>query len=280
MRIAQRVTRAVGRGLLSRAQTRRLAALEYEDAGHGFDVFGMHRDWLGAAWALAGPLYRHYFRVSSYDAQHIPARGPAILVANHAGMLPIDGAMLCIDVFEHTSPPRMPRTVGDRFLPELPFVGTLFSRCGMVSGTPANVHRLIERGELCLIFPEGLPAIGKPFRERYKLSGWRVGHVELALRHAVPVIPVAVIGSEEQWPQIARIERVRPFGAPYLPIPATPLPLPVHYHIHYGPPIDLHATMPASESNARAIEHAAAITRAAVERLITSGLSARKGVFR
>lgn len=279
MRLAQRLTRAVGRGLLPRAQARRLAELDYEDAGHGFDVFGMHRDWLGAAFALVSPLYRYYFRVSSHGAQHIPAHGPAILVANHAGMLPIDGAMLCVDIFEHTTPPRMPRTVGDRFLPELPFIGTLFSRCGMVSGTPANVQHLLERGELCLIFPEGLPAIGKPFRDRYKLSGWRVGHVELALRFGVPVVPVAVIGSEEQWPQIARIEGIRPFGAPYWPIPATPLPLPVHYHIHYGPPIDLRAAT-VSESSARAVEHAAAITRSAVETLIATGLATRKGVFR
>jgi 1-acyl-sn-glycerol-3-phosphate acyltransferase len=187
--------------------------------------------------------------------------------------------MLCVDVFEHTNPPRMLRCVGDRFLPELPFIGTLFSRCGVVSGTPANVRRLLESGELCLIFPEGLPAIGKHFRDRYKLCDWRVGHAELALRHAVPVVPVAVIGSEEQWPQLARVSGLRPFGAPYLPIPASPLPLPVHYHVHYGAPIILRDADSPLDSSTQAVAQAAATTRVAVERLIAEGRAARRGIF-
>jgi 1-acyl-sn-glycerol-3-phosphate acyltransferase len=280
MRLGQQVARFTARSLSSRADRRRLECLEYRDAGYGYDAFGMHRDWLAAAQALAKPLYRRYFRVSSYGVEHVPAAGPAILIANHAGMLPLDAAMICMDVIAHTSPPRMVRCIGDRFLPELPFVGTLINRCGAVSGTSANVRRLLEGGELCLIFPEGVPAIGKPFRERYQLHGWRVGHAELALQHGVPVIPIAVIGSEEQWPQIGRIAKLHPFGAPYLPIPATPLPLPAHYHIHYGPPITLLGPGAAADLQPQTIERAAHATRAAVEQLIRAGLAARKGVFR
>lgn len=254
--------------------------LDCRDAGYGYDTFGMHRDWLAAAQALANPFYRRYFRVSSHGAEHIPASGPAILVANHAGMLPVDAAMICMDVLAHTSPPRMVRCIGDRFVTDLPFVGTILSRCGVVSGTVANVRRLLDDGELCLIFPEGLPAIGKPFRERYQLHGWRVGHAELALQHGVPVIPLAVIGSEEQWPQIGRIAQVHPFGAPYLPIPASPWPLPVHYRIHYGPAISLRAPGTPPDLRPETIQRAAAMTRAAVEQLIDAGLAARTGVFR
>jgi 1-acyl-sn-glycerol-3-phosphate acyltransferase len=197
----------------------------------------MHPDWVVAMRALSAPLYRHYFRVGSYGADRVPSKGPAILVANHAGTLPIDALMLCFDVLEHTEPPRIPRCITDRFVPKLPFVGATFSRLGAVNGTLGNVRHLLEAGELCLIFPEGLRAIGKPFRDRYRLQRWHVGHAELALRYRVPVIPVAIIGSEEQWPQLARIDAARLFGIPYLPIPATPLPLPVHYRIHYGTPM-------------------------------------------
>ena len=264
----------------SRRSADRVDRCRYLDLGHGYDVFGMHRDWLAAAHALAGPLHRSYFRVSSHGARNIPRSGPAIMVANHAGMLPIDAAMLCVDVLEQTNPPRMVRCIGDRFLPELPFVGTLFSRCGVVSGTLANVRYLIESGELCLIFPEGMPAIGKPFRDRYKLLDWRVGHAELALRYRVPVVPVAVIGSEEQWPQIGRIAALRPFGAPYLPIPASPVPLPVHYHIHYGPPLVLRSADAPLDLSTHAVARAAEATRAAVEQLIAKGRASRRGVFR
>ena len=45
---------------------------------------------------------------------------------------------------------------------------------GVVAGTAGNVGHLLETGELCLIFPEGLPALGKPFRERYVLREFGV----------------------------------------------------------------------------------------------------------
>jgi 1-acyl-sn-glycerol-3-phosphate acyltransferase len=280
MRTSQRIVRTLARGLLPRRERERLAQLRIADAGHGYDLFGMHRDWVLAARALADPLYRRYFRVSSFGAENVPAAGPAILVANHAGTLPLDAAMLCMDVLEHTSPPRMPRCIVDRFVPKLPFVGASFSRFGAVNGTLANVRHLLQEGELCLIFPEGLPAIGKPFSARYELQRWHVGHAELALRLRVPVIPVAVIGSEEQWPQLGRLEWLRPFGIPYLPIPATPLPLPVHYRIHYGTPLELHGAEPSGELSALAIERAAATTQAAVKALVQQGLATRRGVFR
>ena len=241
----------------------------------------MHRDWLVLANGLLDPLYRHYFRVSSSGTEHIPQRGPAILVANHAGTLPIDAAMLFMDVLRHTRPPRALRCIADRFVPKLPFAGSALSRFGVVAGTPGNVRRLLETGELCLSFPEGLPAIGKPFRERYRLRAFRVGFAELAMRCRVPVIPVAVIGAEEQWPQLGRLDRVRAFGLPYLPIVATPLPLPVHYRIHYGPALDLRRARSRRRDHRRVRRRPRALaTRAAVEQLIEQGLQARRGVFR
>jgi 1-acyl-sn-glycerol-3-phosphate acyltransferase len=280
MRVGRQIAGALGRSLLSSAKRERLSKLSYNDAGHGYDAFGMHPDWLTAAAGLGDFLYRRYFRVSAYGSESIPAEGAAFLVANHAGTLPIDAMLLCLDVLEHTDPPRMPRTVLDRFVPQLPFAGTLLSRLGAVSGTQNNMRHMLEAGELCLTFPEGLAAIGKPFRERYKLQGWRVGHAEMALRHDVPVIPVAIVGAEEQWPQIGRISSFHLFGAPYLPIPASPVPLPVHYRIHYGAPIDLRAQCGGGpDLSAETVARAAAMTRAALEKLLGEALSARRGVF-
>jgi 1-acyl-sn-glycerol-3-phosphate acyltransferase len=279
MRIGRSVVRVLGRGLVSAPERERLAGLRYADAGHGYDLFGLHPDWVMLAEGLLGPFYDHYFRVSSYDAQHLPQSGAAILVANHAGTLPIDALMLGLSVLRHTDPPRMLRVVGDYLVPRLPVFGSLASRVGMVNGARGNVRRLLEDGELCLIFPEGTPGIGKPWRERYQLRDFRVGHAELALRHGVPVIPVAVIGSEEQWPRIARIDRWKPFGAPFLPVFATPFPLPVHFHIQYGRPIDLRAVTAGCTTEADGLRRAAEATRAAVQALIDFRLAQRKSVF-
>ncbi len=254
--------------------------LRFRDAGHGFDEFGFHPPTLGKSLKVVRHLYERYFRVQSHGAHHIPREGGGVIAANHSGTLPLDGVMLVLDVLANTDPRRLARPVFDLFVPRLPFVGTFFARCGGVSGTRGNFRRLLEAGELVSVFPEGVPGVAKTFWHRYQLQGWRVGHVELAIRHRVPVIPAAIIGAEEQWPLLARFDSFKLFGAPYLPIPATPFPLPVRYRIHYGEPIPFHEEHPPEASDDPAIVAAgAARVKAAVAALISNGLREREGIF-
>jgi 1-acyl-sn-glycerol-3-phosphate acyltransferase len=252
----------------------------FHDAGHGFDLFGLHPPALATALAAAAPLYERYFRVDSHGAERIPALGPAILVANHAGTLPVDGAMLCIDVLRNTDPPRIPRAIADRFVPRVPFVGTLFARVGAVAGTAANVRHLLEHDELVAIWPEGTTGTGKHFRDRYRLQEWRVGFAEHAIRHRAPVVPVAIVGAEESWPLAARVRGVHAFGAPYWPIPLVPVPLPAHYRIRYGAPMHLDHGLAAADADDPAIVAAAAEqVRAALQQLVDDTRAVRRGVF-
>lgn len=211
--------------------------MQFFDEGHGYDLFGMQPRAVERALRAGMPIYRRYFRVASSGIENIPADGAAILVPNHGGTLPIDGAMLWMDVTSRTG--RVLRLIADRFIPLLPFVSTIFARTGVVAGTHANVRHLLERGELLGIFPEGVSGPAKPFRERYHLQEWRVGHAEHAIRHRVPIIPVAILGAEEAWPVAVKLP-IRAFGSPYLPLPFTPLPRPVPIRIQYGKPIELH----------------------------------------
>jgi 1-acyl-sn-glycerol-3-phosphate acyltransferase len=251
-------------------------SLPFHDEGHGYDLFGLHPPTLAAFTSASRALYERYFRVDSRGADGIPPHGPAILVANHAGVLPVDAAMLCLDVLRHTDPQRVARAVADHFVPRLPLVSTLFARVGMVSGTRANVRRLLERDELLAIFPEGVSGVAKRFRDRYQLQGWSVGFAELAMRYRAPVIPVAIIGAEESWPLLAKLSP-RVFGSPYLPIPATPLPLPAHYHIRYGTPLHFDHR---GADDPELVAAAAAMARRAVEHMISDARDERRGVFR
>jgi 1-acyl-sn-glycerol-3-phosphate acyltransferase len=138
------------------------------------------------------------------------------------------------------------------------------------------IRELLSRGELIVIFPEGAEGIGKPIANRYQLQRWRVGHAELALRHRAAIMPAAIVGAEESWPVLGRISRLHPFGAPFLPIPAVPLPLPVQFHIHYGPPLRLHAgPRPLDPDDPDDVGHAASIARCALEDLICTARTAR-----
>lgn len=252
-------------------------AASFHDEGHGFDLFGLHPPTLSKALRATTPIYDRYFRVDSMGAEGIPETGPAIVIANHAGVLPVDAGLLCVDILRRTQ--RIPRPIMDHFVPRLPLVSTYFARIGGVSGTRANVRTLLERGELLVIFPEGVSGVAKPFRERYQLQHWSVGFSEYAIRHRAPVIPVAIIGSEESWPMLVKLRGLKLFGAPYLPIPATPLPLPARYRIRYGTPIHLDAE-PAHADDPAIVARFASEAREALEQLIADARAARRGVFR
>ncbi|MCC6807486.1 MAG: acyltransferase family protein [Deltaproteobacteria bacterium] len=256
-----------------------LPSIAFDDAGHGYDRFGLSPSALRVAFAAAWPLYRYYFRVASVGAEHVPKAGAAIVVANHSGMLPFDGMMLCMDVAQQRQ--RALRPLADHAVGALPFIGVAMQRIGAVSGTSTNARALLEAGEILLVFPEGVPGISKPARRKYRLTHWRPGHAELALRHKAPIIPAAVVGAEEQFPIVHNSKRLgRLVGAPhvplpFLPVPFVPVPLPVKYRIYYGEPI-----VPEGDANdPSAVEHAAWQTQNAVQALIARGLRERRGSF-
>lgn len=257
----------------------RMMQRAFHDEGYGYDVFGLHPGTLEAAARFGAPLYDRYFRVDSSGAEHVPAYGPAIIVANHGGALPIDAAMLCLDLLRHTR--RIPRAIADHFVPRMPVVSALFARLGVVAGTHANVDRLLDNGELIVIFPEGVAGPAKPFGLRYELQRWRVGFAEHAIRHRAPIVPAAIVGAEESWPVVARLPSMRVFGIPYVPIPLWPVPLPARFHIRYAAPLHVdrgHVFRDAEDPEV--VTSSADRARDAVARLLADTLAARAGVFR
>ena len=271
---------AVARGLasllLDEEAAKKVEHLTYNDAGHGYDAFGMHPDFVRFGYGVARPLYEKYFRVISTGHENIPAEGPAVIACNHSGSLPTDAMMLWTDIVRKTG--RIPRGIADHFVPTLPWVGTLFARNGMVGGSRGNVRALLRAGELLMIFPEGVPGIGKHFRDRYNLQKWRVGHAELAIRDGAPIVPVALVGAEEQMPQIGRINLPKGLqGAlPYIPLTATPLPMPVRYRYYYGEPIPIPDDYaPEDADDPEKVREAAARVEAAVDALLKRGLEER-----
>lgn len=249
-----------------------------DDAGHGYDRFGAHKDWVAFSIALNSFLYEKYFRTQSFGVENIPLDGPVILTPNHGGTLPLDGMMLHQDVIRKTG--RLPRPIADFFVPKMPLVSMVYSRVGVVSGARGNVNHLLKNGEALVIFPEGLPGISKTYKDRYQLRHWRPGHIELAKKHKAAIVPVAIVGPDDQMPLLAKIESFKTLGAPYLPIPLTPFPLPVKYRIFYGEPVYPHLELGAVSSHFDSVEGLAKFLKAKVQGMIDKGLHERQGVFK
>jgi 1-acyl-sn-glycerol-3-phosphate acyltransferase len=168
---------------------------------------------------LYEPVYRHWFRVEWEGLDKVPTAGGALLVANHAGAIPVDAILLM-----HGLEAELGRPVyglADRLFRSLPLAGTIWARAGGVSAHPDNAYRLLHDDRaLTLVFPEGEKGTGKLFTERYQLRRFgRGGFVEIAMRAGVPVVPIAVMGSEETMPTLAHFERAaRVLGVPYVPV--------------------------------------------------------------
>ncbi|MCX4248049.1 lysophospholipid acyltransferase family protein [Paraliomyxa miuraensis] len=245
---SKRLSMELLRPLLPDSEWDRVQAYPVADVGFGTDVFGTRRELLGFGYALGYWLHRHYFRVVSGGHEHIPKQGGGVVVGNHSGVLPFDGMMVAADVFRYTEPPRLVRYMVDYFVYQVPFVGAFFRGVGQMPGTRRNFDGLIEEGHLVGIFPEGAAALGKTAEQRYQLHPFTHGHVELAARHRVPVLPFGLVGAEEQQTMVADLQPLaRALRLPYFPITTTfpwlgplgLLPRPSRYFIHYGEPLHI-----------------------------------------
>ena len=211
------------------------------------DDFGYDPKFAATLRPLLEFLYALWWRVEVEGIDSVPATGAGLIVANHSGVLPWDGAMIKLAVLHEHSARRDCRLLALDMFALLPFFAPLLARFGEVRASQENGQRLLKRGALVGVFPEGVKGVGKSFKKRYKLARFgRGGFVRLAIKTGAPLIPCAVVGAEEIHPVLAKANWVgRPFGLPYFPItPTFPLlgplgvvPLPSRWSIEFADPI-------------------------------------------
>lgn len=245
----------------------------------GVDPYGFDANTLASVAPIMCWLYRHYFRVETFGAEHVP-EGRMMVIANHAGQLPFDGAMIITAFLLEPAIPRLLRGMVERWSAEVPFISTLFSRIGQVIGSPSTCEALLKRGEGVVVFPEGVKGISKLFSERYQLAPFGTGFMRIALAAKAPIVPVALIGAEEQAPAVANlIPLAKSLGLPAFPIifpQLIPLPLPVKYRIYIGEP--LYFSGDGTEDDAE-IFQAVQKTKDTIKNMIDKGLQERKHIF-
>lgn len=217
----------------------------YEVDEFGFDAHFQEKVWL----PLWRPFFENWFRVDVIGADNIPADGAALLVSNHAGVLPIDGLMTAVAVHDHAG--RHLRMLAGDLAMEMPIIAPVARRVGATLASNADAEALLQSGQIVGVWPEGYKGLGKPFGDRYRLQRFgRGGFVATALAAGAPIIPVSVVGSEEIYPKIGEVPALaRLLGVPYLPItPTFPamgalglVPLPTKWIMEFGDPIDTSA---------------------------------------
>ena len=269
---------------LSAEAQQRLAKIPNQINEFGFDPYGMSPDTLRSGVLPSMLLYRHYFRCEVFGAERVPP-GRALVIANHAGQLPFDAMMLMMALLLECEPPRIARAMGEYFLPRLPFLSVLLARGGSMVGTPENCIHMLQNEECVMVFPEGVRGMNKTFDQRYQLQRFGLGFARLALATRTPIVPVGIVGSEEQQPSFANLEGLgRLLGLPALPItpgllafgPLGMLPLPTKYRIYFGEPLQLSGDEDAEDAT---VSDQVERVKSEISQLLSRGLRERRGIF-
>ncbi len=229
-------------------------------------------------------LWSRYFRVRLLGIENVPATGAAMLVGNHSGGIPYDGALLLHGIHRDHPAHRRVRPLVANFAFRQGWMANVIARIGGVRASRETALPLLAKGELIAVFPEGLRGVGKLYRERYRMARFgRGGFVRLASEAQVPLLPVAVVGAEEIHPVIGKITSLaEPLGLPYIPItPTFPwlgplglLPVPTKWTIQIGAPIP-----PPAPGDGPGTVRVAESVRTAIDGMIADLLVQRRSIL-
>jgi 1-acyl-sn-glycerol-3-phosphate acyltransferase len=284
-----RLLQAGGSGVSWDNIARAWSAVYFSWHSEEVDEFGYDPKFLRTILPALEFLYTMWWRVEASGVENVPETGPALVVANHSGVLPWDGLMVNLAIRHEHPAGRQCRMLALDMFALLPFLAPLLAQSGAVRANQENGERLLRRGELVGVFPEGVKGVGKPFKDRYRLARFgRGGFVRLALRTGAPIVPCAVVGAEEIHPKIASMDWLgKPIGLPYLPItPTFPLlgplgfvPLPTKWSIDFADPIPMDAFGPEGAEDPILVNRLSEQVRSTVQRMVDSRLARRRSVW-
>ncbi|AUH41326.1 lysophospholipid acyltransferase family protein [Streptomyces sp. CMB-StM0423] len=238
---------------------------------------------------LCRPIFEKYFRVTVKGVENIPDTGGALVVANHSGVVPWDGLMAQVAVRDHHPADRHLRLLAADLVFMMPFFNQLARKGGHTLACADDASRLLARGEVVGVMPEGFKGIGKPFADRYKLQRFgRGGFVSTALRAGAPIVPCSIVGAEEIYPMLGNAKTVaRLLGLPYFPVTPTfpwlgalgAVPLPTKWTIEFGEPIPTDGYPPEAADDPMLMFNLTDQVRETIQHTLYKLLVERRSVF-
>jgi 1-acyl-sn-glycerol-3-phosphate acyltransferase len=130
--------------------------------------------------------------------EHLPDRGPVLLVANHASYL--DPPVISM------ATSRQVHFMAREEVMAVPVLGGLLRRCGVFQVRPGTADRaairramaLLSEGRVVCIFPEGTRS------DDGDLQSAQPGAALIASRSGAPLVPVAIHGTWDAYPRNSR----------------------------------------------------------------------------
>ena len=152
-------------------------------------------------WVLLGPLLRMVFRPRIEGAENVPDEGPAILASNHLSYadwlfmpLTLPRRVTFVAKAEYFTSPGIKGWFQKKFFAGAGQVPIDRSGAGAAEGALLSAKRILGDGGLFGIYPEGTRS------HDGRLYRGKTGVARLALETKVPVIPIAVVGTNRIAP--------------------------------------------------------------------------------
>jgi 1-acyl-sn-glycerol-3-phosphate acyltransferase len=253
------------------------------------DEWGLDWEFVEAVRPFLDFMYKVYWRVETTGIEHIPDYERGLLVGNHSGQLPWDGAMIMTALLNEHPAQRLVRILYANWFPTLPFLSAILVKMGQALGSVENGTKLLEQDELVGVFPEGYKGVGKLFRNRYKLARFgRGGFVRMALAAQAPIIPVSIVGAEETYVTLGKSSTLaRLTGFPYFPISLRfpwlgllgVVPFPTKWYIDFGQPIPTDDYGPDAATNLALVSQLTDKVRNVIQEMVNNRLEQRRAIF-
>ncbi len=229
--------------LLDEATRQHVASSSKKMGSLGYDPWGFHADVNRLGLGVMKWVYEQYYRTQVNGLEHIPSEGRLLIVSNHSGFLPMDGALIGAAMALNPHGSRLPRAMIERFFPTVPYLGNIMNGLGAVLGDVQNCRDMLRNEEAVIVFPEGARGTGKGWRNRYRLQRFGLGFMHLAMETNTPILPVGVAGCEESFPMFANLSSLaRLLALPYVPVGLPFLPSKVV--ISFGHPMHFQGENP------------------------------------
>ncbi|MCC2546680.1 hypothetical protein LJY25_09525 [Hymenobacter sp. BT175] len=179
-------------------------------------------------------LDRIWFRSKLVGFEHYPQRNnpdrPLIFASNHSGMaFPWDAMVALAHLMRTVDRPHdLPRPLSAPMLSQSvlmnPFlVRDFWKKCGCVDATTLNFETMMFYNDHNLmLYPEGVPGIGKGFNKKYELQRLATSIIRLGILHRTDIVPYYTINGEYlnpytySWPWLNR--QMKKIGIPFLPL--------------------------------------------------------------
>lgn len=209
--------------------------------------------------------------------ENVPKKGRVILIPNHSGILGWDAVVLHYEIFKKLK--RIPRTMAHSFWESNEFFRKGSQKLGFFPPDFKRAVRYLKKNKLMIIFPEAEKGNFKPSIKMYQLMEFNPGFVALAMMTNSPVVPVCILGAEENYINLGTIDWFEKSYGFKIPIPLNLLPLPSKWKIKFLPPISFQKYNRSDIKNEKFVKEVAENIRFRIQANIQMEL-VKKGIFK